>query len=303
MTFAFKQRLNVQQQVRDIAIEQIDAGLQACQSDADFDKTVHGLRRRCKKIRGLLRLIEPRFEHFEAENRAVRAAAASLAGTRDAAVMIETFSALLEFDRDGKREPTIAMDLADAVRAMLEGKAAGRPDGLDRRQLLAAFADTMEQVGARARTWQIERGGFAGLGSGLELTYRRMIDSIEKAVAADSAAALHDWRKHTKYHWHHLSLFSCTAPDVLAGNRDLLDQLAELLGDHHNLHVLQYQLAAQPEQLDEAEVATLAAVIAEQQSVLTARAFDLGRQLTAERPGALRRRFEHYWRLLPKRAE
>ena len=302
MPFGFTQRSDVEKQVRRIATEQIDKAVKQCRGFDDFDKTVHGLRRRCKKLRGLLRLIEPRFKGFEAENRAVRDAADGLAGTRDAAVMIETLDALLRFDREGNRIPRIGMPLADAVSGLLESQVASLPDGDARQQLLAEFGRVMEQVGDRAKDWSIGRGGFASLARGLERTYRGMAEGMGTAVVEGTAEAMHDWRKQTKYHWHHVSLLSRAAPELLEGPKGLLDQLGELLGDHHNLHVLDERLAEERGRFDEGGTEAVRGVIGERQAALAERAFALGRQLTVEKPGALRRRFEHYWQLLPSKA-
>lgn len=302
MAFVFTQRSDVRGQVRELASGQIDAALEACRNDADFDKTVHGLRRRCKKLRGLLRLVEPGFAGFDRENHALRHAANSLAGTRDAAVMRETFDGLVQFDCDGDREQGMAGELADAVKARLEQRLGSRPDAAEQRRLLTDFAHIAEQVGQRAKRWKIERHGFAALKQGLDLTYRRMVEAMDAAMADEKAAELHEWRKHAKYHWHHVSLFAHAAPDLLGRHRDLLDTLGELLGDHHNLHVLRQSLAAQPEPLGATDLDAVAAVITRRQSQLAARAFALGRQLTAEKPGALRRRFGHLWQLLPQKA-
>jgi hypothetical protein len=301
MPFGFTQRNDVEKQVRKIATAQTDKALEESRFYSDFDETVHGLRRRCKKLRGLLRLIEPRFKGFEAENRAVRDAADGLAGMRDAAVMIETFEGLLKFDRAGNRIPRLGMPLAEAVNGLLVGQVAKVPEGSARQQLLADFRGIMEQVGNRAKHWSIGRSGFASLAGGLEETYRRMADGMGRAMVEDTAEAMHDWRKQTKYHWHHVSLLSRTAPELLAGPKDLLDKLGELLGGHHNLHVLDERLAAE-QGLDGDNAGSIRVVIVERQAALAERAFAIGRQLTAEKPAALRRRFEHYWQLLPDKA-
>jgi hypothetical protein len=299
MSFSFTRRTDVKQQVRQIAMAQVASAMEECRGDGDLDKTVHGLRRRCKKLRGLLRLVEPRCAVFEVENRAVRDAAMGLSGTRDAAVMVETFDALAEFDREREAGPQLDATLAKQVRSILRARVIRAPEPGDRQNLLGDFAALMTPLGERAANWPIAGRGFASLGAGLEQTYGRMRDGMKRARAEGTAEALHDWRKHTKYHWHHVSLLQRAAPELLRGRRDLLDQLGELLGDHHNLHVLQEALAVAPEPIVAEGVATIASVAAERQAMLEARAFDLGRQLTVEKPAVLRRRFEQYWQLLP----
>ena len=156
----------------------------------------------------------------------------------------------------------------------------------------------MEQVGDRARSWRIRGHGFAALADGFGLTYQRMAESMEEASKAPTAEALHEWRKHAKYHWHHVSLFTRAAPDLLGDLKDRLDQLGELLG---NLHVLDEHLAADPDLDSPGAERAIAVVIADRQSVLAEQAFALGRQLVVEKPGAIGRRFKHYWQLLPEK--
>lgn len=300
MGFNFTRRTAVKDQVRGIAIGQVVAALEECRGDGDLDKTVHGLRRRCKKLRGLLRLIEPRCKVFEAENRVVRDAAQGLSGMRDAAVMVETFDALVEFDSKREGGPRLDVALARPVRSLLRGRVIVAPETIDRQQLLGDFAAAMAPLAERAQSWAIQGRGFACLGAGLERTYGRMREGLAQARDEGSAEALHDWRKHAKYHWHHVGLLQLAAPELLAGRKNLLDQLAELLGDHHNLHVLHETLATGQQSGSAEGIERLGEVIAERQSLLATRAFVLGRQLAVEKPTALRRRFEQYWQLLPE---
>ncbi|WP_332693971.1 CHAD domain-containing protein [Devosia sp.] len=299
MSFSFTKRADVKDQVRRIAIDQVQSAITECRGDGDLDKTVHGLRRRCKKLRGLLRLIEPKCKFFDAENRVVRDAAQGLSGTRDAAVMVETFDALVEFDSRREGSPQLNAALSGSVRRILRGRVIAGPEAIDRQQLLGDLVAALTPLAKRAETWAIEGRGFACLGAGLEQTYRRMRDGMAHARDEGSAEALHDWRKHAKYHWHHVGLLQRAAPELLHGRKNLVDQLAELLGDHHNLHVLHEALTTAPEPVAAEGIETLGDVIAERQAVLVARAFELGRQLAVEKPAALRRRFELYWQLLP----
>lgn len=287
MAFSFSHRRGVEGQVRRIAGDQLTSAIEeADKGEDDFDKTVHRLRRRCKKLRGLLRLVRPVFRDFSQENGVFRDAAGSLSRTRDAAVMIATFEALV-----AEAEPAGAV--VEKVRQVLKGRMGAMPDDAEKREMLAAFRDVMGAALARTHEWRIKGKGFEVLEHGLEDTYRRMRKGLDGALDEHSTEAFHDWRKDTKYHWHHVNLLQSTAPDLLAGRKALLDQLGELLGDHHNLAVLGEETARM------AGTERLGDMIRERQTRLAEQAFTLGRQLTAERPGTLRARFEDYWRLLP----
>src|SRR5260370_15546678 len=93
---------------------------------------------------------------------------------------------------------------------------------------------------------------------------------------------LHDWRKRVKDLWHHLGLLQPLCPKTLAGLVDDLERLGEYLGDDHDAAML-------------AEVATrvkprksemLVRMIESHRLRLQHSAFQLGRQVYAEKPGA-----------------
>ncbi|RYE56955.1 MAG: hypothetical protein EOP20_08165, partial [Hyphomicrobiales bacterium] len=75
MGFSFDQRKHMARQVRAVASDQIDAAIKVAQGHGDFHEAIHRLRRRCKKVRGLLRLVRPNFSQFDIENTAIRDAA------------------------------------------------------------------------------------------------------------------------------------------------------------------------------------------------------------------------------------
>ena len=56
--------------------------------------TVHQLRKRCKKVRGLVRLVRPGFKAYGDENAAFRDLSRGLADLRDAGALLETVAAL-----------------------------------------------------------------------------------------------------------------------------------------------------------------------------------------------------------------
>ncbi|HEY8575575.1 MAG TPA: CHAD domain-containing protein [Devosia sp.] len=298
MSFTFTHRRGIEKQVRQIAREQIGKALEACaDTHAEFDAVVHGLRRRCKKLRGLVRLVEPHLDGSKTEDRAFRDAARSLSGSRDAAVMAETFEAVRAFDR--KSGERIEPSEGKAILRWLQSRVGQTPTGTARKQMLGEFVGIFERADKRARDWSLSGKGFAKIGDGLEATYRLMRQGLRDAEQEGTAELLHEWRKHTKYHWHHVSLLEPSAPDMLAPRRKLLDRLGEALGDHHNLHVLAETLG----DYDDAKPDALAAVhraIAALQDELARDAFVLGRQLTAETSSSLGDRFGRYWALLPR---
>ncbi|MBO9587740.1 CHAD domain-containing protein [Devosia sp.] len=287
MGFSFSHRSKVGSQVRKIAAEQIDAALDDIATSEDFDDTVHELRRHCKKIRGLLRLVRPNFPDFAKENAAYRGAADALSASRDAAVMLETFDALFK-DESTETRNALRNRLEDNVRRVSREQ--------DRTGLLDSFAEAMTSARQRVKHWTFDAQGFALIEPGLHDTYARMQKRFKAAEKTGEDEDFHEWRKETKGHWFQVSLFKDCAPDRLGARKDQLDTLGEYLGDHHNLAVLTEGLEALAGPLDRA----VTKAIARRKDDLAQKAFALGRQLSVDSPTALVTRFEKFWKLLPK---
>jgi CHAD domain-containing protein len=293
MSFAFTHRKNVEAQVRAMALEQIEKGLEeASQPNDEPNKIVHGLRRRCKKLRGLVRLVGPNFKRADKENKAFCDAASSLSQSRDAVVMVETFAGLLEFDQEGGTRRIGEIE-AGRIRQVLEGEAA--PAEAWNKDRFAEFRTIFKAARKRTAKWSIDSRGFDAVSDGLIGNYRQFRQRMAAAEDDPVAEQLHEWRKFAKYHGHHLGLLRRSAPDLLKNRQAAIGQLGDLLGDHHNLAVLEQKLA----QLDIG--GSVLEVIAARQQELAAAAFFMGRQLGAEKPAALRRRLEKYWLLLPEK--
>lgn len=290
MSFAFEpDDGNVERGLRRIAVEQIDkALLEASAPQAEFDATVHQLRRRCKNLRGLLRMVGPELKAFKAEDGAVGSMASRLSQARDAAVMMATFDSLVAEapGADGLRE----------LRDMLTERSRGLTLHIDEQALLREFCEAVLAMRERVGGWTLKRKKFGAIAGGVEDTYRRMRQSMQEAAADDLPETLHAWRKQAKYHRHHMLLLRRHAPDMLDGRSKLLAELADLLGQHHDLSVLVEVLSGRVAGVSVA-LNSIVELANERRQNLAEQAFALGRQVAAEKPNALTERLRRYWRL------
>ncbi|MDF2799870.1 MAG: hypothetical protein K0R85_2614 [Devosia sp.] len=273
--------------VRRIALEQVEAALAEAKDLSDPDETIHSLRKRCKKLRGLLRLIKPRFKHFAQENAAVREAANGLAGNRDAAVMIKTLESL--------REDDINLPIS-AVRALLQANNEASGEQGDPETLADEFSTRFGDLRERIPNWSVRGHGFDSLAEGLHDNYRRMRQGMEAAADSDDPVQFHEWRKAAKYFWHHLSLLSACAPAMTKPYRAGVAELETTLGNHHDLTVLEDFVGG----LSDPSVPSILITIRQRRDHLGQEAIALGRQLGAEKPDALVGRLGQYWALAKK---
>lgn len=262
-----------------IAGEQVRKAIAAADAiDLPPARRIHEARRRCKKLRALLRVVRRDFPRFRAENAMIRDAARHLAEARDASVMRQTLAAVLEWA--GATVPAIPERPAD--------------QGVESR-VLARFGDEMRLLRDRLAGWPIARIDRNTVEKGLMQTYRGARRARAAAHAHPDDAAFHDWRKLAKYHWYQLSLLEACAGDVLKSEAEATGELTDLLGTHHDLAVLDIELAGGGTALGvEIDIGFARGAIRRRQAELEVEIRRLGDQVFAERPKALRDRVAAY---------
>jgi hypothetical protein len=275
----------VEETFRDVALSQLDEALQALASaDAEKRSIVHEARRRCKKLRGLLRLVRTAFPEFEMENAALRDAAALLSHLRDAEVLHETVGNLAESSGN------------EAVARVLE-RLKSEPPPEPPPDKLTELRLRLLAVRERATKWTMRKDKSTVLLQGLRETYRQDRTRMARALASGDPVDFHNWRKAQKAHGFHVDLLRKVAPDVLETDLKTIDKLSDLLGVHHDLAVLLHAVDTDAQRFgNDEDVTVLRAAIDARRKDIEDKAAVLGRQLLAERPRALAERFARYWK-------
>lgn len=267
--------------VRRIARQQVEAAL-ACidGTTGDAGRAVHDVRKRCKKVRGLLRLVHPALDDDGAGNTAFRAIAAPLGPRRDADVLLETFDDLLT-GRSAREVAGLA-----PVRAALELHRETIRARDDTDILLREARDALAATLPHIARWTLEDDGFAAYSQGLEARYRRGRRTMREACRSGDAEAFHRWRKCSKDLAFHLRLLGPIWPGPMRAQRTCADTLGDTLGRHHDLAVLATQ-AARMSDVPAQAIEALVARIETRQGALARAADALGARLYAEPPRAL----------------
>lgn len=295
MAYHFHLDESIPESVRRIACEQIDGAMQqlANQQHAREDR-VHQARKHFKKLRGLLRLVRPVLGNtvYRRENTFFRDAGRAFARVRDSEAVLETCDTFQE---------EIAHHLGD------EGFDAFRLALLQRQQELveqqidldAAMARVLEDLHAardRVETWPLQSTNFGALAAGLQRTYKRGQKEYGRAYAKPTSEHFHEWRKRVKYHWYHVRLLEYVWAEVMGGRRQTIKYLADLLGDDHDLAVLDQTVQQQTEIVEsEHEIELLREAIEQKQAHLRTAAWHMGQRVFAEKPKPLAQRIYRYW--------
>lgn len=293
MTFRFKQSDNtVEDGVRRIAIDQIDKAMRdAADVTRDSGERVHKVRKRCKKLRGLIRPCRPAFDPYKAENDALRDAAGALSFLRDADMLIATYDDLTHTHNDQIDRRAFA-----PIRRRLTLRRKDVARSHDIADALGVFRERMAEMRERAARWRLNDDGFDALAGGLAKTYKRARKAMRRLNVDPGAEALHEWRKRVKYHWYHTRLLQPIWPALMQVHRDSAKRLGDLLGAHHDLATLQQAVAADPDSFGRpARIEVFLELIARRQSDLEAEALSLSTRLLAESPAGLVQRWGAYW--------
>lgn len=293
MGYRFRRGESVEDGLRRIATGQIDKALaEVDDPDLDSHETVHQVRKRCKKLRGLVRLVRPVFPDYRRVNALFRDAAGELSFIRDAHAVIATLDNLLEhFDgvveaqafESIRRELIDRRDQTDADRESIERR-------------LSAFRDTLAESRPDAECWVLKAGDGQAVAGGAGKTYRRARKAMADARDEPSTAVLHEWRKRVKYHWYHARLLANCWPKVIKPWATQVSRLADLLGDEHDLAVLHAMLLEHPGRYgDRKTLQAFTGLIERRRAELRASAFRLGSFVLFEKPKQLERRIRVYF--------
>ncbi|BAK65043.1 hypothetical protein SLG_03680 [Sphingobium sp. SYK-6] len=275
---------------RRIACETLDGALALVRERAAPDEDlIHQVRRACKAMRGLLRLVRPAFPAWRTENAAFRDIGAALSGTRDRRVLGETIDLLARDAGD---------DISPAALAALRTALTGEAEGTTGRTaaLLDGCAAPLLAARVRAESWSLTDHGKAALLPGLRQTYRKARRAMATLATLEGSpaesAASHEWRKQAKYHWQHMRLLRSLAPDHAGDRIAPPDRLGDLLGERHDLDMLLDWIGAQAHALpDPAAAALLSALARKRIARLMRKARRVGEDLFEDKPSA----FIRHW--------
>ncbi len=210
---------------------------------------VHEVRKRLKELRAitdLLRSVLP--QHGKEDRIAFRNAGRRLPGARGAEAALEAF------DNLGTTE------FAE-IRSSLACRMSHSAD-------LGVITATLVAARRRVAAWPVEGIHDDDVLSSFRRSYRRARNAMAAATEADTPELFHEWRKRTKSLWYEARLLSDDSAKPL-------HKLSVLLGDHHDLAILERMVCDAPPRL--------LTLIADRMRDLEARAISLGEEVFLRR--------------------
>jgi CHAD domain-containing protein len=273
----------------DSALEVIDGNPPTRMTDAG----VHDARRQLKRSRGVMRLVKDELggKRFARTNRRLRDASRPLSDLRDAKVLIDTLDDLC--NKDG-----IPSGLCTKIRLALEGRRRRV------RERILKDRGTRQTMGKMLRkaSRSIARGspthrGWKSIAGGLSRTYRYGRAAMESAIRDGSDDALHESRKRTKDLLYAAEFIVRARPQSIQPIIDQAHALTNLLGDDHDLTVLQTVIDKELDlRLSSVRRNQIKRLIAQRRKDMQRQAQDLGQRLYAQSEDAFVARIHGYWK-------
>jgi CHAD domain-containing protein len=292
MEYTIQRAKPVSEEIKRIIDGKVEAGIEHIDGDMDRHETVHEVRKRCKEVRAVARLVRPVLPNYSDVNAHYRDAARRVSDIRDAHAAIETFDDRIRpaAEDDG----TISEDTLRRTRETL----IERRDDMVARQNLAQRLDNVRtdlvEGGKRVSGLPIATDGYDAVAGGLGKSYKRARNRMEEAYEDPDFERFHEWRKRIKYHRYHCRLLRSIWVGPMKARRSELKTLSDVIGYENDL--AEFAMMMHDEDLFDTDTRdALDRIISNRRAALHRNGRPLGERLFAEKPDKLVARFGRYW--------
>jgi CHAD domain-containing protein len=290
MSFELHQTDNLEDELTKIARRELrkTAGALSTSTDATFESVIHESRKRIKKVRAVVALLEQAGAKLPRKDRKrLKSAAQALSRLRDSAAIVATLDRVRRQYPNELPQRTSGIFRRSLVWARDQKEAHAKRDGL-----VSEAAERLAKTRQSAKTWKSPSIRVAELVTIVAASYRRSREAMQHSRSTKQSATLHQWRKEVKTLWYQLRL----AKPLISGLAPLIADLKRLeteLGEHHNLVVLAATLrGCRPLRATREELREVERLAARMRQPLRRRALALGDRLHARGPEA----FAHWLR-------
>ncbi len=257
------------------------------------DETIHGVRKRLKKIRALLRVVKPELgkKPYRRQNQLLRDVGRNLSEARDARVLVETLETLVNGLGDDLPRQAI-----EPVLSQLRDRAACIRTELRDQTRWRDLRSTLKDVRDAVNEWPFDKDDdWSVVEAGVRRIYEKGYQAHKRALNDTNDETLHEWRKRVKDLWHVLELFRDVRRGFFDSRVEQARELSDLLGIDHDLTVLDATLTSGEIHLEADRLGRLRAKIADRQVELRRQAFLHGPFVYDESPDAYLERLQAYW--------
>jgi CHAD domain-containing protein len=258
----------------------------------DDVESIHNARKQIKKMLAVLRLVRKDIGEKEYGRRidGLREAAHLLAPPRDAYIRFQTFEDVC------RRASVAERKRVGRLRSELRNRCNVAVANFSEEERWDEVRKSLEREAKCFSAVRVKHDGWAALAPGLKKSYRAAQKERKVTAAETTPPNLHRWRKRVKDLLYNISLLEPLWPEQMCALKREIGTLAELLGDHHDLHVLRQAAVKKSVNVEFVEeVHILLPLLDARQKELSTQSLKLGESLLREKPSDFCSRLHRYW--------
>lgn len=278
MPYVFHKSESVTNAAQRVGRELLDETLKTIRDPkVTLDVRTHEARKAIKKLRGMLRLVEPKSKRGPNEraiDKELRDTARKLAPFRDSDVMRAALQTAAKSSHG-----LIDDEVADKIHAYITDRT---PVETSMQAVsLALYATDVTSIADKLAASEILTRNLKALEASYLRTCNTAYTLLKKVLAGKATEEeFHEWRKFVKYHFYHTRLLAGIYGKPARKRANDANELEELLGQHHDLAVLSERIAANRRKIKKVcDIDQLLIYLSERQDVLEERALKLGQSL------------------------
>ena len=239
MGYKLEKTLSLKKNISSVAAEEITGCLTSLET-LNIHEAVHDIRKRLKKLRALARLVRDEMgeENYKTINIYFRDLGRELSDFRDLTAHIETVNILRE--RYGQH---LYVNFFNSITKKIEAERNEMEKTLKAQDF---FSEHLTKKLNHAKNdlikWPVDSNDINIILPSIKRVYTRGKKALQNAYNSPSKENFHEWRKRVKYLWYQTLLLQETWPEFFGVLESEIHELADYLGNDHDLMVLKNKL-------------------------------------------------------------
>ncbi|QYA27053.1 CHAD domain-containing protein [Gramella sp. MT6] len=259
----------------------------------NIHEAVHDIRKRLKKLRALARLVRDEMgeENYKEINIYFRDLGREISDFRDLTAHIETLNVLEE--RYGSY---LYVNFFNPIITQLDKERDHMEKELRAKNFFSEYLpEKLKYAQDDLVKWPVNSNEIQVILPGIQRVYKRGQKGLNKSYKDPKTENFHEWRKRVKYLWYQTLLLQETWPQFFETLEAEIHQLADYLGNDHDLMVLKKKLNSEDIKLkDPQHLELMNAIIERYSNILRTEAKTKGELIYVETPEEFTKRIGSY---------
>lgn len=292
--FIIKKEEHLPDEVKRLIEEQITLALENLYAAKDdISWSVHEIRKSFKKIRAILRMVRYELGHhsYKSKNIIFRDLGRILAPLRDSDVFIGTWQYL----SPALKGKISHQQISGTMRKIKNRQKKILYSFMKDKSTLTMLKRTLQQEKSEISNLPLEKNDFSLFHKGILRIFERGRNEMKQAQLLRTTKNLHNWRKRVKYLWYHIQLLQNIWPGVLSEYEAILKELADILGEEHDLADLKSLISSDKFVPNKEYLIKIIEVLQQERYQKQEAAWPLGLRIYNEKPASFVNRLQTYW--------